>query len=185
MTELSAILDVMLRSTYDDQNCSVARALEIVGERWTILIVRDAFLGIRRFEDFQARLGVSRAVLSERLGQLVEHGVMERVRYQRRPDRYEYTLTELGLGLWPAINALHQWGASFTGRDSPRQFRHRDCGGRPRAGVRCDTCGQELTTDDVVTFPTPGAPVSRIAALDESVGRELARERPLLEPVRG
>jgi hypothetical protein len=73
----------------------------------------------------------------------------------------------------------------FTGRASPRQLRHRDCGGRPRAGAHCEKCGKELTTDDVVTFPTPGAPVSRIAALDESVAHELARERPLLEPVRG
>ena len=175
----------MLPSTYDDQNCSVARALEVVGERWTILLVRDALLGIRRFEDFQARLGVSRAVLSDRLAQLVEQGLMERVRYQRRPDRYEYTLTELGRGLWPAINALDQWGAAFTGRVSPRQFRHRDCGGRPRANVRCEECGQELTTDDVVSFPAPGAKVSRITALDESVAHELRRERPLLEPVRG
>ena len=185
MIKLTAILHAMLPSTYDDQNCSVARALEIVGERWTILLVRDAMLGIRRFEDFQARLGVSRAVLSDRLGQLVEHGVMERVRYQRRPDRYEYTLTELGLELWPAIKALHEWGASLTGHTPPRQFRHRDCGGRPRAAVHCDKCGEELTVDDVVTFPTPGAPVSRIAVLEESVGHELARERPLLQPVRG
>ena len=185
MTELSANLHAMLPSTYDDQNCSIARALEVVGERWTLLLVRDALLGIRRFEDFQARLGVSRAVLSDRLGQLVEHGVMERVRYQRRPDRYEYTLTELGLGLWPVLKALDQWSASLTGREAPRQFRHRDCGGRAGVAVRCEKCGQELTTDDVVSFPTPGAPVSRIAKLDESVGREMARERPLLEPVRG
>ncbi len=175
----------MLPSTYDDQNCAIARALEVVGERWTLLLVRDALLGIRRFEDFQARLGVSRAVLSDRLAQLVEHGVMERVRYQRRPDRYEYTLTERGRGLWTTINALDQWGAEFSGGVSPRQFRHRDCGGRPRAGVRCDRCGQEVTPDEAVSFPTPGKSVSRVAQLDDSVAVALTTERPLLAPIRG
>ena len=175
----------MLPSTYDDQNCAIARALEVVGERWTILLVRDAMLGIRRFEDFQARLGVSRAVLSDRLAQLVEHGVLERVRYQRRPDRYEYTLTELGVGLWPVVNALDRWGAALIGHEPPRQFRHAECGGRPQAQIRCDRCDQELTAADVVSFPTPGEAVSRVAQVDDVVADALTTERRLLEPVRG
>ena len=109
---------------------------------------------------------------------------MERVRYQQRPDRYEYTLTEHGVELWPAIDALCQWGASFMEGGSPRQFRHRDCGGSARPEVHCDRCGQELGAGDVVTYPTPGAPVSHAAQVAEPVRRELVRERPLLEPVR-
>jgi DNA-binding HxlR family transcriptional regulator len=175
----------MLPSTYESQNCAIARALEIIGERWTVLVVRDALLGIRRFEDFQARLGVSRAVLSDRLGQLVEHGVMERVRYQQRPDRYEYVLTERGQALWPAISALSQWGTTFMENGSPRQFRHHGCGGSVRAAVHCEECGAELTASEIVTFPTPGAPVSRASAVAEPVRRALSSEWPLLEPVRG
>ena len=100
----------MLKSDYEGQDCSIARTLEIVGERWTLLIVRDAFRGIRRFDDFQANLGVSRNVLTERLARLVEAGVLERVRYQERPERFEYVLTAKGRELRLALAALRQWG---------------------------------------------------------------------------
>src|SRR3982074_3115939 len=84
----------MLKRDYEGQNCSIARALEVVGERWTLLIVRDAFLGLRRFEQFQESLGIARNVLTERLNRLVEEGILERVRYSERPERYEYRLAE-------------------------------------------------------------------------------------------
>src|SRR6266540_4677400 len=83
----------MLNRTYDGQDCSIARALEIVGERWTLLIVRDALLGLRRFDEFQRNLGVARKVLADRLRWLVDEGILERVPYQERPKRYEYHLT--------------------------------------------------------------------------------------------
>src|SRR5215469_10795766 len=100
----------MLRNDYEGQNCSIARALEIVGERWTLLIVRDAFLGLRRFDEFQASLGIARNVLSDRLGRLVEEGILERVRYRQRPERYEYRLTRQGRELNVALAGLRQWG---------------------------------------------------------------------------
>src|SRR3954469_23934976 len=100
----------MLGRSYDGQVCSIARSLEIVGERWTLLILRDAFLGVRRFEDFQRSTGAARNVLSARLGRLVEEGVLERRRYQERPERFEYRLTDKGLELWPVMVRLLQWG---------------------------------------------------------------------------
>src|SRR4051812_15920954 len=100
----------MLPRTYHDQHCSIARALEVLGDRWTLLVIRDAFLGVRRFDDFQRDLGVARNVLTDRLGRLVEEGVLERVRYQERPERSEYRLTEKGLDLWPVTMALLRWG---------------------------------------------------------------------------
>src|SRR3977135_3464480 len=100
----------MLPRTYDQQNCSIARALELVGERWTMLILRDAFLGVRRFDDFQVRLEISRTVLARRLSDLLEAGLLRREAYQQRPARYDYVLTERALDLWPSLVSLAQWG---------------------------------------------------------------------------
>src|SRR6266567_8836664 len=99
----------MLNRDYEGQNCSVARTLEVVGERWTLLIVRDAFLGLRRLEQFQESLGIARNVLADRLGRLVDEGILERVRYSERPERYEYVLTRKGRELNVALAALRQW----------------------------------------------------------------------------
>lgn len=109
----------MLHNTYEGQDCSVARALEVVGERWTLLILRDAFLGVRRFDDFQRSLGVARNVLNARLQRLVEHGLLERRRYQERPERFEYRLTEMGLDLLPVIEALMRWGDRWLPSPAP------------------------------------------------------------------
>src|SRR6266542_3978863 len=103
----------MLNRTYEGQNCSIARALELVGERWTLLIVRDAFLGLRRFEQFQESLGIARNVLTDRLNRLVEEGILERVRYSERPERYEYRLTRKGRELNLALAGLRQWGDTY------------------------------------------------------------------------
>ncbi len=113
----------MLGSHYEGQNCSVARTLELVGERWTLLIVRDAFLGRRRFEEFQESLGIARNVLTDRLGKLVDHGVLERVLYQERPERYEYLLTEKGRDLRVPLLALMQWGDRYLSPAPPRLAR--------------------------------------------------------------
>ena len=149
----------MLPRTYDEQNCSVARALEVLGDRWTLLIVRDAFLGVRRFDDFQRNLGVARNVLSDRLQRLVDEGLLERRRYQERPERFEYRLTEKGMDLWPAIITLMKWGDRYYeppgGR--PRIVRHRECGGEVTAQLTCDRCGASLTAREAFSEPGPGA----------------------------
>jgi len=148
----------MLKRTYDDQVCSLARALEVVGERWTLLIIRDTLTtGARRFDDFLERLDIARNVLTDRLRGLVEHGVLERVRYQERPERFEYRLTPKGMELATAVVALMTWGdRHLAGPEGPpRLVEHPGCGGKVSARLVCQTCGQML--DAVTTRPGPGA----------------------------
>jgi DNA-binding HxlR family transcriptional regulator len=172
----------VLPQGYEDQNCSVARTLEVIGERWSALILRDALLGIRRFEDFRARLGISRTVLSTRLDTLVDHGVLERERYQRRPDRYEYVLTEKGADLWPALHALAEWGNRYAAPDGkPRRFVHEGCVGDLTSAVVCPDCQRPVAADDVLTEPGPGA--ERRPRRNVPIG-DLAARRHLREPVR-
>ena len=146
----------MLRNTYEGQTCSVARSLELVGERWTILIIRDAFRGIRRFDDLQRSLGVARNVLQNRLTRLVEHGILERVRYQERPERFEYRLTEAGIDLWPVVVALLQWGDKHcaTPGGPPVVLEHRGCGGELDDRRVCTKCGTALQARDVRMRPS-------------------------------
>src|SRR5215813_6270281 len=109
----------MLKRAYPDQNCSIARTLEIVGERWTLLILRDAFAGLRRFEQFQESLGIARNVLAERLNRLVEVGILVKVPYTDRPERFEYRLTRKGLDLNVALVGLMQWGDQYVSEKPP------------------------------------------------------------------
>jgi DNA-binding HxlR family transcriptional regulator len=147
----------VLHRTYEEQDCSIARALELIGERWTLLIVRDVFLGVRRFDDFQRSLGVSRGTLADRLDRLVESGILERRLYQERPERHEYRLTEKGRDLWPVTVALLKWGDRYYAEDGPpRLILHRGCGGEVTERLRCDKCGSELTARDVEARPGPG-----------------------------
>ena len=129
----------------------MARTLEVVGERWTLLILRDAFLGVRRFDDFQRSLGIARNVLNTRLQRLVDAGLLERRRYQERPERFEYRLTDVGLDLWPAIVALMRFGdRHLVGDDGPPMLlEHRDCGGRVTDFGTCEACGAQLTPREV------------------------------------
>jgi DNA-binding HxlR family transcriptional regulator len=110
----------VLKRDYDGQDCSIARALEIVGERWTLLIIRDAFLGLRRFDEFQESLGIARNVLTDRLNRLVDEGLLERVRYSEQPERYEYHLTEKGNALDLALAGLRQWGDTYLSETPPQ-----------------------------------------------------------------
>jgi len=147
----------MLNRTYDNQVCSIARALEIVGERWTILIVRDAFLGVRRFDDFQRSLGIARNVLADRLDRLVEAGIFERRPYQDRPPRYEYRLTEPGLDLHPVIFSLMKWGDKHLAPDGPpRLALHRGCGGEIDEHLTCSKCGERVAARQIEARPGPG-----------------------------
>src|SRR5258708_26710602 len=113
----------MLKRDYEGQNCSVAAALEIVGERWTLLIIRDAFVGLSRFEEFRESLGLARNVLTDRLDKLVEHGIFDRVRYGDRTDRFDYQLTQKGLDLHVALVGLRQWGDKYVCDRPPKVLR--------------------------------------------------------------
>ncbi len=149
----------MLRNDYDTQVCSIARALEVVGERWTLLIIRDVFLGVRRFDELQADLGVARNVLQSRLEKLVEHDVLEKVPYQERPLRHEYRLTQKGLDLWPTIVALMQWGDTHdvAPQGRPTIITHKGCGGEIDTHRVCLKCGQALEVTDAKAIAGPGA----------------------------
>jgi DNA-binding HxlR family transcriptional regulator len=151
-------MEAMLGRTYQSQRCSVARTLELVGERWTLLIIRDAFLGVRRFGDFADRLGVARNVLQDRLERLVDAGILVKVPYQERPLRHEYRLTDMGRDLWPSIVALLQFGDKhLTGETgAPMLLRHRGCGGELDERRVCRTCGTPLELGDVESVPGPG-----------------------------
>lgn len=143
----------MLKSTYDTQVCSAARALEVVGERWTLLILRELFLGIRRFDEIQEDLGVARNILTTRLQKLVEHGVAEKA-------GREYVLTGKGLDLWPVLHSLMVWGDEHDAAAGgpPMLLRHRGCGGEVDAHRICGACGERLSAREVRAEPGPGAP---------------------------
>ena len=148
----------MLPRTYDNQNCSIARTLELVGERWTMLVLREAFLGRRRFEEYAERLGMARNVLSARLAHLVDEGVLEKVRYQDRPERFEYRLTAKGRDLWPVLSALRDYGDRHYAPDGPPVLvTHRGCGGELDDRRVCRRCGAALELADVEAHPGPGA----------------------------
>ncbi len=144
--------------------CSVARSVDVVGEWWTTLILREAFMGVRRFDELQRNLGIARNILSTRLSHLVEKGVLERHRYQDRPERYEYRLTEKGLDLYPIVIALMRWGDKWTAEEAgvPLVLRHRDCGHDMHPQFSCDVCGGELDPKSVAVLPGPGAPQDQL-----------------------
>jgi DNA-binding HxlR family transcriptional regulator len=175
----------MLGNDYDNQTCSIAGALEVVGERWSLLIVRDVLLGLRRFDQLQANLGIARNVLQTRLTRLLDHGVLERSLYQEHPPRYEYRLTEKGLDLWPAIVALMQWGDRYDAPAAgpPVLLEHRDCGGKVDEHRICETCGARLTVRDVRALAGPGAqpdhPLLRRAERHRQAPPSTGHSRPL------
>ena len=155
----------MLPRTYDDQNCSIARALEVLGDRWTLLVIRDAFLGVHRFDDFQRDLGVARNVLSDRLARLVDEGLLERHRYQERPERFEYRLTAKGRELYPVLVTLMQWGDRHTAPGgAPVLLRHRSCGHLSDPTLVCSHCGEEIDPREMQPEPGPGAAETAEAA---------------------
>lgn len=168
----------MLGKDYERQDCSIASALEVVGERWTLLIVRDAFYGVRRFSDFHAHLDVPKAVLSERLSSLVEHGILERRPDPDHPRRNFYELTDAGRGLWPVLNALLVWGDQNRLPKS-HLFKHAACGTELDQGAGCPTCKLTPPVGDIVTEPRPGCPTLR----SDPVAMALRHPRRLLEPL--
>ncbi len=170
-----------LGTDYAEQDCSLARALEVVGERWSLLIVRDAFYGISRFNDFLTHLGLPRAVLTSRLKSLVAAGVLERRAYQQSPVRHGYLLTTTGRQLWLPVYGLAQWGEQNAAGAGPRTiFAHTDCGTRLDPRGSCPQCGGLVAPEDVTMRPGPAA---RAELRQDAVSRALARPHRLLQPL--
>ena len=150
----------MLNRTYPQQTCSVARALEVVGERWTLLILRDAVLGLETFEEFQTSLGIASNVLSSRLKLLTAEGLLERVADPDRPGRPKYTLTEKGNELAPALVVLMKWGDAYYPAPGgpPRLTLHSGCGGSVNRDFICERCGEHVHFGELDLPLGPGAP---------------------------
>jgi DNA-binding HxlR family transcriptional regulator len=171
---------VALPREYPFEVCPVARSLEVVGERWTLLIVRDAFFGVRRFTDFRAHLGIPKAVLTERLGLLVEEGVLQRA--AGTSGRDEYQLTGKGRRLWPTIWSLIDWGNdNYLARSNRRTYRHAGCSGTIESDRVCAECGQTPPVTELVVHP-PRRPLD-CGERDDAVSRTLRRPHRLLEPI--
>jgi DNA-binding HxlR family transcriptional regulator len=147
-----------LETRYHPANCSIARSLELVGERWTFLVLREAFNGIRRFDDIQQYTGAPRQVLSARLATLVDHGILRRVPYQEpgQRQRHEYRLTQKGLDLYPILVSLLGWGDKYLADDDgpPVVLTHRDCGKPIRVAIVCAD-GHEVPSARQVTPTQP------------------------------
>ncbi|GAA1277486.1 ArsR family transcriptional regulator [Planotetraspora silvatica] len=169
-----------LPSTYADRNCSLARSLEIVGERWTLLIIRDAFFGVRRFGDFAAQLKIPRAVLTSRLKFLVQEGVL--TRDDDASGGVEYRLTAKGIGLWSVIRALMNWGDTFYSPSGvKRAERHDQDGGLLDHEGRCEDCGLAVPVPEIRIEPGPGFDLTD--SDHDPVSDAIRTPRRLLEPI--
>ncbi|MBB5909876.1 winged helix-turn-helix transcriptional regulator [Actinoalloteichus hymeniacidonis] len=149
----------MRQTSFAEMHCSLARSLDLVGDWWSPLLLRDLFLGARRFDELVENLGISRNLLTGRLTTLGEAGVIDRVPYRQRPTRYRYALTESGRELVPILLALTAWGDRWATPPGgpPITFRHRDCGHSFTPTVACSECGQPIEAEDVDPVPGPGA----------------------------
>jgi DNA-binding HxlR family transcriptional regulator len=168
----------MMGKDYAEQDCALARALEVVGERWTLLILRDAFYGVARFNDFQAHLDIPKAVLADRLSALVADGLLERVPDPEHGGRNVYQLTPNGRDLWPAMYALMSWGIRHRQPNS-RVFMHDVCGTVLDEAGRCSSCELTPEPDEIVTRPAKGRRHRRT----DRVAIALRAPRHLLEPL--
>jgi DNA-binding HxlR family transcriptional regulator len=169
----------VLGKDYRDQDCLIARALEVIGERWTLLIVRDAFWGVRRYTDFLQHLDIPRAILSERLKALVAHGVMRREPDPDRPGREIYELTDAGVALWPVVHGLNAWASAHLGDGEPRRvFTHIGCGQPLDPTGRC-ACPSDPAPGEIVMSLHPSAHARRT----DRVSRALAEPHRLLTPL--
>jgi DNA-binding HxlR family transcriptional regulator len=169
-----------LGKDYAGQDCSIARALELVGERWTLLIVRDAFFGVRRYSDFLAHMEIPRAVLAERLAALTEAGVLAKRRYQASPPREEYVLTEMGEELFPIVYSLGQWGERHLsgGRGPRRLYVHAACDKLLDEYGSCTGCGVRVTAREVELRPGPVG-----SGRTDRIALALKKPHRLLEPL--
>jgi DNA-binding HxlR family transcriptional regulator len=150
----------MKRTEFADWPCSIARSVDLLGDWWTPLVLREAFLGFRRFDDMQRSLGIGRNVLTQRLKRLVDEGMLDRVQYQEKPDRYEYVLTEKGRDFYPVLAAMIAWGDRWLsgGEGPPIVLRHATCGRDTTAMVVCSECGEPIRAKDMRPRLGPGYP---------------------------
>ncbi|HEX2132962.1 MAG TPA: helix-turn-helix domain-containing protein [Actinophytocola sp.] len=150
----------MRRTSFARWPCSIARTMDLLGDQWTLLVLREAFHGVRRFDQFQSTLGIARNTLTERLDRLTGAGLLARVRYQDRPARYEYPLTDMGRDFFPALAAIIRWGDKWLdgGAGPPALLHHLDCDQPTAAAVSCTHCGVALTSERVRFDPGPGLP---------------------------
>jgi DNA-binding HxlR family transcriptional regulator len=166
----------VLGKDYEGQDCALARALEVIGERWTLLIVRDAFYGVHRFNDFRAHLDIPRAVLSERLNGLAEDGILERLPDPGHAGRHLYQLTQAGRDLWPVLHALLMWGGRYR-KVNALLFKHAACGTALDDSGACPGCRVAPAPEDIFTEPL------RRTERDDPVAMALRRPHRLLEPI--
>jgi len=147
--------------------CSVARTLDIIGEWWTPLILRDVFYGVRRFEGLRTHLGISRKVLTNRLARLTDESILKKVLYQNQPPRYEYRLTKKGLELLPILLTIMNWGDKWLSESNkaPVIFIHKDCGEEITPKLVCSHCDGELNASNLFPIVGPGAPADEVEKL--------------------
>ncbi len=174
----------MKKTSFAEFSCSIARTVDVVGERWAMLILRSVFLGVTRFEDLQRELGIARNVLAERLDALVSHGVLERLPYQQHPPRHQYVLTEKGRDLLSPLLAIMAWGDRWESGDAgaPVELRHDACGNATRPEVVCSCCGERLTVETLTAHAGPGGRIARGTAVTGELlaagPRRLGTDRP-------
>ena len=172
-------------NSLEDEACSVARTVSVIGDRWTLLILRDCFLRVRRFEEFQQRLGITRPILSDRLRKLVDKFILAKVPYQQNPLRYEYRLTPKGLALYPIIMAIVHWGDVYMSdkKGRPLLHQHLACGHQFDPVMVCSECSAEVLPRDVQVLPGPGArndgyiPPDTLAAAKRTPRRHSAAQK--------
>ncbi len=160
----------------ENEPCSIARSLAVFGDRWTLLLLRECFMGVKKFADFQQNLGISKTIISERLKHLIDHGILEKTAYQQNPPRYKYRLTRKGLDIYPVFLSIARWGDVYYAGDDgvPMIYTHKACGKPMHAVSSCSECGEPLDAREVIARPGPGAgPHARSAndpALKQKVG---------------
>lgn len=165
-----------------DERCSIARTVSVIGDRWTLLILRDCFLRVRRFDDFEARLGITRHILADRLKKLVDADVLRKVPYRERPVRYEYRLTQKGLDLYPVLMGIVHWGDTYMAGKGGRPLLHRHltCDHQFDPVLTCSECGEAVDPREVQVVAGPGAGVQQrqfLAAVSERPPRAEAGPR--------
>src|ERR1700728_1144959 len=149
----------MQRTDFGDMDCSIARTLDVIGEPWSPLILRNIYIGVTRFEQLQQSLGISRKVLAERLRWLTGKGVLERSQYETRPPRHEYVLTQKGLELFEVLMVMVAWGDRWLAGEAgpPVLYRHHACGEIAHAELSCSRCGQPMAATHIDILPGPGS----------------------------
>lgn len=154
----------MTWTTFGRENCSLEATASIIGDRQTLLVLRESFLRVRRFGELQRNTGLSRNILADRLQALVGNGILERREYQQRPQRFEYRLTQKGLDLYPILLGLMEWGAKYESGKAGTlvELRHKACGTIGQPQLACPGCGEPVTARDMEAIPGAGA-VKKIA----------------------